>query len=149
METTKKEDLLQTLEKKAEFLRKRIEHVNNFPLDKLLEAFPLARFVASDIGSELDIRLPYDFAMIAKMRNFLKELGYERVYEHSWITEADRSASYHLVAYLSADVLPSLDIWFDSDREGATCVINKIGKQRKTVYTYEVICAAGAEEKAL
>jgi len=117
-----------------------LEGLGKVNINLIEEAFPQGSW---DFGIFYDIefRLPFSFELIESFKSFM-EMQYpaqklQREWRHVW--DEHKSAG-HFLYY------DGFEVSFRTEREGTTCVLNKIGETNKVVSIFEVVCSEGAAE---
>src|SRR5512145_1930826 len=141
-----RERLKKDVETEREYLNKRVERIDNLPIEQFEIAFPEGSWTHY-IGSEYEFRLPMRFELMGKVQEFIKRSDnlemFTDIHQHVW--NEKEAGAWINAKYKNADGTSGyFQISFNTAREGSSCVIQQIGFEQKPVF--EVICGDGAQE---
>lgn len=145
---TEKQRLTDSIQREIKSNQELLKRLEKVPIGLISQAFPQASWWAS-WGDRIECSLPMSFSLVAEVKEFMAmqfpEFILDDERQHVW--DAQKQAGLFL-KYSTKNKygLPEtrFEFGFRSERDGSTCVLNKIGE--KTVPIFEVTCKDGAEE---
>lgn len=98
------------------------------------------------VDAHLEYTMPMCFDLIHLVRNVMAFAfpDYELSFDHQFIWDNSKLAGHFLHYQIDGKYEWQFSMAFRSEKEGATCVLTKIGVKEAPVY--EVTCAEGAAE---
>lgn len=145
---TQKEELIASVTREIERKTKALKRLEVIPVNELSEQFGGHWWL--DITEKFELSMPYDFAMIGKVKEYMAEKfpDFRISREKQYIWNSPEPAAGYSLEYETTEEdwweRTCFDIMFRSGNKGSTCVLNKIGEE--VVPVFEVICADGAKE---
>lgn len=145
--------LLKQAQNEIERIQSRVALLDVVPVNLIYEAFPDANISLWVFGCQVDVNLPMRFALIDDVIEFCKDQfpNWTQTTNSQYISDtgnANRRLMYRVNNFdAKYERHGYVEFLFSSKTAGSTCVINKIGEEKKVVPIYEVVCSQAAADE--
>lgn len=136
-------DAISLLMRKIEYIEERHDRI---PMDMIEGMFPEGDWNV-DTWQDFDFTLPYDFALMKFVDRMFELCGFEKGNESVWISNESTASASHKFQVTKDRYISRFDVNFVTYKEGARCVVNKVGDETVIKPIYEVVCSEAAAKE--